>query len=309
MVKISITVFLVFILVYNYTFSQSIADYQRPDKFNYKLDSISSIQFLGEENYAWHNMITNLPNDFCKFGETSINSINLQNLLGVGTVTGVLMIVDNDLHEGTKQRLISNPFLKNTTDVTVHIGDGKTSLALAAGLSAYGLLAGEKKYVNTSIKVVESMIAGGLCVQLLKRITGRESPAVATEKGGMWRFFPSWKLYQKNQRKYYSFPSGHITTITSTMTVLCNSFPDSKYMRPLSYGLITLTGLGLIQKDMHWYSDFPLALFIGYNIGNIVAPVRRINWFTEKTDMNFALMTTPTEKKEIVPGVQIGWSF
>lgn len=197
-------------------------------------DSLSSEYFQSNSQVQWHSIFTNIPKDFYLFGTTGVTGDNLKTLLGVGVTTGALFIFDDDLHQATKKILGSSPFLKKVSNVTVYLGDGKTSLALALGLSSYGLIAGDSKFTKTSVKIVESMLVSGIFVQFLKRITGRESPAAATTKCGMWRLFPSVKKYQGNQKKYYSFPSGHITTITSTMTVLNNCYPDSKFLKPLS---------------------------------------------------------------------------
>ncbi len=84
---------------------------------------------------------------------------------------------------------------------------------------------------------------------------------------------PSIKEYQKNQPKYYSFPSGHLSTATAVVTVIANNYPDIKWIKPLGYSLLGILGFSLVNEGMHWYSDFPLAFLLGYSLGNIIAPV------------------------------------
>ena len=138
-------------------------------------------------------------------------------------------------------------------------------------MATFGLITGNKREVKTAFDITESLIASGLMVQGLKRVFGRESPASASFKSGKWRPFPKPKLYQKNQPKYYSFPSGHITTISSTMAVLYNNYPEYNWLKPLGYGLNGATGVSLMAKDMHWLSDFPIGVFLGYTFGNIIS--------------------------------------
>jgi hypothetical protein len=107
-------------------------------------------------------------------------------------------------------------------------------------------------------------------VQLLKRMTGRESPLTASSKSGTWRFFPNIVKYQKDQPKYYSFPSGHLSTAIATLTVIAENYPESNYVKPIGYSVIGLLGVGLVAKDMHWFSDFPLAAALGYEVGKII---------------------------------------
>ena len=113
-------------------------------------------------------------------------------------------------------------------------------------------------------------------MQILKRIFGRESPAAATQHSGNWKLFPNLDDYQDNQPKYYAYPSGHITTLTATITVLANNFPEAKWIKPVGYTMIDVCGIGLVSRGMHWYSDLPMGIFLGYTFGNLIAPEVKI---------------------------------
>ena len=112
-------------------------------------------------------------------------------------------------------------------------------------------------------------------IKFLKRITGRESPWITMGpdgshvNGGDWHLFPGTKIYQNNVPKYDAFPSGHLATLMSTITILSGNYPDNKYIKPVGYSLMGLLGYSMLNNGVHWISDFPLAIAIGYTSGKI----------------------------------------
>ena len=112
--------------------------------------------------------------------------------------------------------------------------------------------------------MAETFILMGVGTQVLKRISGRQSPSAATDAGGDWHFFPSFKNYQSNTPNYDAFPSGHIATLMSTVTILAQNYPEKRYIKPVGYSLIGLVGLSMINNNVHWVSDYPLAIALGY---------------------------------------------
>ncbi len=161
--------------------------------------------------------------------------------------------------------------MRRSSDVFVRAGDGGTHLIVAGGFGLYGWIASDARSLRTASQTVESLLASGIIVQVLKHVTGRESPAMATTDGGKWRFFPSWKHYQEHPSRYYAFPSGHITTTMSTVTVIAENYPEVTWIRPVGYSIVGLVCLGLVNVGYHWYSDLPLGIAIGYTMGMIAS--------------------------------------
>ena len=91
-----------------------------------------------------------------------------------------------------------------------------------------------------------------------------------TAPGGKWRPFPSLGEYQKNTPNYDAFPSGHLATMMTTVTVLADDYPEKKWIKPLGYTLIGLTGFAMMNTEVHWAGDYPLALAVGYLNGKII---------------------------------------
>ena len=66
-----------------------------------------------------------------------------------------------------------------------------------------------------------------------------------------------------------AFPSGHLATAMATITILAGNYPDNKYIKPVGYSLMGLLGFAMLNNGVHWMSDYPLAIAIGYSCGKI----------------------------------------
>lgn len=241
---------------------------------------IDSTQIISSEkeklnSITWHQMFTNIPDDYYSFGKYHTNFENTREIFGVVSLTGLLTLVDHEAWDFTDKLSTKNPFVRDTKEKLLYLGDGKFSLIVAGLFSIYGLAANDQKSYKTSSNLIEALLATGILVQVLKRSFGRESPAVNSTGSGNWDLFPSIKKYQNNQSKYYAFPSGHIATLTATLTVIANNYPEETWIKPVSYAAIGLVGISLVSKGWHWYSDFPLGIYLGYTLGNIVAPTKK----------------------------------
>ncbi|MHB9013136.1 MAG: phosphatase PAP2 family protein [Ignavibacteriaceae bacterium] len=226
-----------------------------------------------ERNYLpkWYKLITNVPLDFYSFGKEIINKNSIEPILILSSITAGLIFTDQRNWENSKIIFKKNPGLLKISDFTVNLGEAKWQLGLAGATAIYGYFAKDNQAIQTSFESIEAIISSGLFVQVLKRISGRQSPAVSTKQGGQWDIFPDLGEYQHFQPNYYSYPSGHITSLTAFLTVINENYSNVKWLRPVSYILIGALGISLVQNDMHWYSDLPLGVAIGYCFGKIVS--------------------------------------
>ena len=242
-------------------------------------DTISSIsQFSStsrEHNsrITWHRMFTHLPSDYYNFFHRSFTSRNIPTLAAFAALTGSLLFADQTGWRFNRKLYTESAAVHKVSDIAVIMGNGEYQFIGSALFTASGLLLHNETALKTGSNIAEAILSTGLFVQLLKRITGRESPIVSTENGGEWDLFPSIKEYQKHQPEFYSFPSGHLSTATAIFTVIANNYPNVKWIRPVGYSLLGILGMSLVDRGMHWYSDLPLAYFLGYSFGNIIAPV------------------------------------
>ena len=156
------------------------------------------------------------------------------------------------------------------------IGDGTVHISIMASFYAYGFLKENDKSINIGSQIFEGLIGVALVTQTLKHITGRESPFVATTSTGLWRWFPNQEKYHKSVPKYDAFPSGHLATTMMTVTVLSKNYPNNPYIKPVGYLAMVLLSFQMMNNEVHWASDYPLAIAIGYSFGKIVSDRERI---------------------------------
>lgn len=158
---------------------------------------------------------------------------------------------------------------KNTNAAMYFIGDGITHIAIAGSLSIYGMSNDDFRATNTASQIMESALVSGTVVQILKRITGRQSPYHSTQDGGEWDFLPSFSDYASDVPNYDAFPSGHISTAMATTTVLAYNYPEHTYIKPLGYTLMGLLSWAMLNNGVHWASDYPAGIAIGWLAADI----------------------------------------
>ena len=149
------------------------------------------------------------------------------------------------------------------------IGDGITHFSIAGSFLAYGLEKNDNRAEQTASELTEAIITTGFATQLLKHLTGRESPFVSTESGGEWRIFPNQADYARHTPRYDAFPSGHMATAMATLTVISSNYPEYRFIRPVGYSMMTLLGFEMLNNKVHWASDYPLALALGETFAKI----------------------------------------
>lgn len=153
------------------------------------------------------------------------------------------------------------------------IGDGLLHLGIVGGFLTYGLIESDNRSLQTASQIVEAMINNTLVVQFLKHTTGRETPNARSTAGGKWRLFPSQTQYAKHVDRYDAVPSGHVATAMTTVTVIAENYPGNKFVKPVGYTLIALLSFQMVNNGVHWVSDYPLGISIGYTFARIA--VRR----------------------------------
>ncbi len=241
------------------------------------------------------SFVTNIPKDLAGFTKQSFEK---KNLLPIALITGstvALLLVDqhftNNLQDYSEDRSISSkesfsPIIKlkiggkqtnigklprNINTAFYDLGQGSCSMLIAAGFFITGKIKKDNRALQTANQLVEAFIALGGSTQLLKFATGRENPSDATARGGRWRPFPSWSNFQNNKTKYDAFPSGHLATFVSTVAIISANYPEIKWVKPVGYGIAGLIGLAMINNGVHWASDFPLGVALGYGFGKFIS--------------------------------------
>ena len=219
----------------------------------------------------WYEMFTNIPGDCVQFYNTNFVSEKIPLYAGVTLITAGLIATDNQTWQESDKLYKQSPTLKRWSDIFVKIGDGRTQFGLAGIYAIYGFIATDNRALRTASQITEAVLASGAVVQVLKHITGRQSPFVSTQTGGRWDFFPNQIDYLKHVPRYDAYPSGHVTTTLATVIVIAENYPNIKWIKPLGYTMTGLLAISMVNQGIHWYSDYPLAIVLGYTFGMIAA--------------------------------------
>jgi hypothetical protein len=240
----------------------------------------------------WLDMITKLPKDFMSTNRDFVANDHAWYLGGAIASTALLVPLDQKITDNSRQFANSiglsaaNSYGKfgplqnipqNIGAGFYLVGNGTTVILLSAGFATFGLLKDDYRAQATASGLMESLALSGVYVQTIKRITGRESPFIAKQNGnsgGDWNPFPSFAAYAKDTPTYDAVPSGHLTTIMAGLTVIATNYPDYKWIKPVGYTFITAMCFQMMQSEVHWASDYPIAVLVGYMVGKNIAKNR-----------------------------------
>ena len=280
-----------FIISFSILQSQ-VLDTIKKDKPN--LQSLDFQEFKINENLSYHyskpkffDFITRLPKDFGLMGNSFIQKDNLIWFGASVGATAALIPFDQQITDSFRESGQKIGFQESHTYVGTlkslptninsglyRVGNGFTAILVGGGLLTYGLINNNYRAIHTSSEVMEGLIASGLLVQPFKRISGRESPFIAEQNGnnaGAWHLFPSFSAFAKRTPNYDAMPSGHLTTLMTTVMIFSENYKEVKWIKPIGFALMGAMGYEMIQSKVHWSSDYPIAIFMGYIIGkNIV---------------------------------------
>jgi hypothetical protein len=157
----------------------------------------------------------------------------------------------------------------NLNSTFYFLGDGWTHLTIASSFLAYGVIKKDNRASQTASQLGEAILSTGLVVQAMKRTTGRQSPFRSTNSRGRWDFLPAYNTYQNSVSNFDAFPTGHLATAMATVTVIAENYPEYHFIRPVGYGLMTLLGYSMLNNGVHWASDYPVGIALGYGFAKI----------------------------------------
>jgi hypothetical protein len=232
--------------------------------------------------------VPNVFRDLWLVPQELVKKENLLPLAGVAVSTAILIYYDQDLVDaaqrfgryiglGTDNHVynivhskIVPIYVPETLPAALYyLGDGLTELGVNAGFYVYGKAKNDPRALRTASELSEGLSTAGIITQILKHVTGRQTPMRATQARGVWQFFPPISHYQSSVPTHDAFPSGHLASAMVTTAIISMNYPEYKFVKPLCYSLMTVCGYQMMNNGVHWISDYPLALAIGYAIGKI----------------------------------------
>ena len=237
------------------------------------------------------DFLTNIPKTTKEFMKRSFDKRNVPTLTLIAGTTILFYIYDRQLLNVSQKigrqlgignqenttgffRFKSVALFRGPTDLgssLYFLGDGWMHVGIMSGFFISGYVSDNNRALSTASALAHGLIFSTLCNQLLKRTTGRESPSRAdTSERGHWRLFPKTKDYQENVSAFDAFPSGHLATAMMTFTVITENYQEyNTWLKPLQYTWLSLLGFEMMNNGVHWISDYPLALAMGYLTGKI----------------------------------------
>jgi membrane-associated phospholipid phosphatase len=257
---------------------------------------------------TWHTFIENIPRDWSQWAQTAFRQDKIGDWALVTGLTTALFVTDDITYTPSKHFFESSERAGYWSNFAAEIGDGRTQFGVAGAFAAYGLLFGDQRALRTGSQIIEVVLGAGAVVQVLKHVTGRESPFTRSSPTGIWKFFPDQVQYHKHVPAYDAFPSGHICTSMATVVVIAENYPEVKWIRPLGYLFCAFIGVGMANNGIHWYSDYPLGIFLGYSFGMIAShqEMFTIAGHDNKNSLNISLAPSISRYG---PGLNLGISF
>ena len=246
------------------------------------------------------SFISNIPKNSYGYFRQSLQKENLYKVGIVAASTTLLLIFDQRITDGVqgfaKRNSISaneqfEPIVsvkvmgkktnlgkwpKNFNTAVYNLGQGSSVVLVAAGFFIGGKIKHDNRALQTASQLAESFLALGVQTQVLKYATGRENPSDASVAGGRWHPFPSFSNFQNNKPKYDAFPSGHLATFVSAVTIVAENYPAVRWIKPVGYTIASLLSFAMINNGVHWASDFPLGFALGYGYGKYITHKNKI---------------------------------
>ena len=166
--------------------------------------------------------------------------------------TGMFIALDEEIHSTFKDNRGS------TTDGLAGIfepfGNGAFTIPALATVYFLSHFHENEKAKRTTLIAMVSFLITGLYTTVLKASFGRHRPST----GDSSTSFDGFSI------DHNSFPSGHTSTAFAIATVFANEYEKTPYIKHISYGLATLTGLSRINDEKHWASDVFIGAALGY---------------------------------------------
>lgn len=172
----------------------------------------------------------------------------------------------------------------DTGSALYFLGDGWTHFGISVGFTTYGYLKQNTRAWNTGIEIFHGMIVSTIFNQAVKRSTGHETPNQRSQPRGRWRPFPSAAAYGKETAKYDAMPSGHIMTTTVVFNTIRHNYPEHEYwLFPVQIVWSTLLGYQMVNNGVHWASDYPLGIAMGWAVARMAVKMGEHNKHVEKS--------------------------
>lgn len=252
------------------------------------------------------DMVTNLPENWAIWADETFAPDNYGNIIAISALTAILVATDYETWQESKRLHDASELSREIHIKAVGGGDGYFHFFMALSFAGWGHT-GNKRALRTGSQIVEAMLGTGALIQIVKHITGRQSPFKTDDtRTGRWEIFPEQVKYTKNVQNYDAVPSGHIATAFSTFWVIKENYSEQKWIPWVGYPVIAIIAQGLAGTSIHWWSDIPLGIAFGYHMAEITVR-RNKKGGKEKSAFEDMQMVPVMSASGPVMGVQWQW--
>tara|TARA_B100000686_G_scaffold283255_1_gene306114 strand:+ start:31 stop:1017 length:987 start_codon:yes stop_codon:yes gene_type:complete len=168
--------------------------------------------------------------------------------------TGMFIVLDEEINSAFKNNRSS--YTESLLDIFKPFGDGVFTVPALAAFYIFGHFNENEKAKRTTLIATESFLITSLYTTALKYSFGRHRPRTGDSSTSFDGF--------TTNRDHNSFPSGHTSTAFAIATVVANEYEEIPYIKPISYGIATLTGFSRVNDEAHWASDVFIGAALGY---------------------------------------------
>jgi len=144
------------------------------------------------------------------------------------------------------------------------LGPDRVAAGTAGLLAVGGVLADNRRWTRTSVRVVEAVLYTKGVVGLSKGLVNRTRPFAADSP------LEATPGAFSSEHEKLSMPSGHTARAFAVASVVAHEF-DRWYVEVPAYAMATSVGLERVRSGDHWLSDVVVGGALGYLIGRSVS--------------------------------------
>ena len=93
----------------------------------------------------------------------------------------------------------------------------------------------------------------------------------------------------------------------ATVTVIAENYSEIKWIRPIGYTAMALLGFQMMNNGVHWVSDHPLSIAMGYYLGKIAVDNGR--QAIDKSAHGPSFKITPIIHTDLSTGISLQYRF
>lgn len=175
--------------------------------------------------------------------------------------------LDRPMRDAIRGRGDDSPLVRDLSRTGNALGTASHLIPVMAGSYVVARLAHSRQTSDAILDIAVGYTVSDITEGLLKTAVGRERPFL---HGDPSRFHPFTA-----HGDYHSFPSAHVTHITSIASAAAMEWPNP-YVRGAGIALSTLVMWQRVHADQHWTSDVVAGAILGHALSQAAVREMRV---------------------------------